>query len=477
MHAADTLHTGGGIADNAHVDTLTQAGPGAMHWVFDAGFPPDRNPDRGIALAREGAHSRPRVVHAGGDATGKSLVAALADRVRATPSIRLMPSTMALELIRTKGRVTGVRAYRRGVGMVAVPAAAVVLATGGTGMLWSETTNPAEATGDGLALAARAGAVLGDLEFVQFHPTALSVNRDAGGARLPLLTEALRGAGAILLDQDRQPLMRHEHPMGDLAPRDVVARAIHRRRVEGQAVFLDLRPALGGRTDEFPQAVAACRAAGLDPFEEPVPVTPAAHYHMGGIVADVDGRTSVPGLWACGEAANTGVHGANRLASNSLIEALVWARRAAAAVRRELVTGTPHRPVADIALSAVCAVPDEAETVKRLRRIMSRHVGIVRDGEGLAAALAELESLEDRQRGEGGATAGDYEQVRRAVELKNMLLAARMIALAALRRTESRGAHCRGDHPVSSTAWARRQTVTVDDLNPPVPRAVPASQK
>jgi L-aspartate oxidase len=355
LHAADTLAVAGGLGDARRVDLLTTEGPARMAELVRLGAAFDRadgapDNDRGpaadraagtpFALGREAAHSRRRILHAGGDATGRELVRALTDAVRRAPNVRVEEECFAVDLVvepaaRQGGsRVAGLLALDRDGRRVLHLAGATVLATGGSGQLYLHTTNPPEVTADGLAMAARAGARLADLEFVQFHPTALAV---AGGGRLPLLTEALRGEGAVLVDGAGRRFMLEEHPLAELAPRDVVARAIHRRLAAGEGVFLDARVAIGDRFPErFPTVFQAARDAGLDPRREPLPVVPAAHYHMGGVVTDERGRTSLPGLWACGETAATGVHGANRLASNSLLEALVFGARVAGDLARRL---------------------------------------------------------------------------------------------------------------------------------------------
>lgn len=446
-HADDTVRAGAGLADSSRVTGLVRDGVEAMENLLAQGFPADRGSDGDLALGQEGAHSAPRIVHAGGDRTGAALVTTLLDQVVRSPGVEILAGTVAVDLVVAGGRIAGVLAHNED-GWLVPESPAVVLATGGAGALWAATTNPPEATGDGLALAARAGASLGDLEFMQFHPTALDVDTSAG-ARLSLLTEALRGAGAQLVDRDGRAFMADEHPLGDLAPRDQVARAIWRRRLAGEPVFLDLRQVLavqGG--DAFPTAVATCRAAGLDPFAAPVPVTPAAHYHMGGVVADGRGRTMVAGLWACGEVANTGVHGANRLASNSLLEALVWARRVANDVAH--TTAAPQR--VDIEVPTITNMNGVDGAV---RDVMSRYVGIVRDGARLAVATTVLDALEIG----GGTVAATAENVRRWSDRRNMVLAARLITLAARRREESRGAHTRQDFPRQRRAWARRQVI------------------
>lgn len=442
-HAADTRYAGAGLTVPERVDQLVRDGQGAVAQLIAAGFPADRGPDGAVQLGREGAHGRARIIHAGGDATGRILVDSLLARVAAAPSITIETGMRAVDLVVHRGRVTGVLVH--GPQGWDVRPGPVVLACGGAGALWAETTNAPESVGAGLALAARAGAVLADLEFMQFHPTALAV----GGSRLPLLSEALRGAGARLLDAQGRAFMADEHELADLAPRDVVARAIGRRRQGGEAVYLDLRPALAER--DFPQAVAACAAHGLDPHREPVPVTPAAHYHMGGVAADLDGRTSLDGLWAIGETAATGVHGANRLASNSLLEALVMGRRAAMALA--------DRPAGRPGPVSAPEVRDFGDTAGRVQALMTTAVALTRDETGLVAALHDLGQLPPPPAG-----ATDVDAWARA---RDMLLAGRLIALAALRRRESRGAHYRADHPQPRTDWAFRQELTLADLAAP----------
>ncbi len=471
QHAADTLRAGGELSERHVVESVVRDGMEAVREIIAAGFRADRSPDGSLALGREGAHSRSRIVHARGDTTGPALVATLLDRVSRTPSIELLPATLALDLLVENGRIAGLFAYRSGAGPIVFATPSIVLATGGAGSLWLETTNPAEATGDGLALAARARAQLADLEFVQFHPTALIPRVRSAGARLPLMTEALRGAGARLLDARGIPFMSREHALGDLAPRDVIARAIWRRRSAGEPVVLDLRPvfANGGR-DAFPQALALCREAGYEPLRAPVPITPAAHYHMGGVLADEGGRTSIPGLWACGEIASTGMHGANRLAGNSLLEALVSAHRVADALRRCATSRHERAPGTSASSLMLHQFGDEPLDAlrERLRTLMSRHVGIIRHGAGLSSATAMLEQLQEEFEAQGSPASPDrqheFERIRSWSELGNMLLVSRLVTLAALRRTESRGAHFRSDFPHSRENWMHRQIMSVADL-------------
>ncbi len=471
-HAADTLSAGAGLSDPESALRLAEEGVDNLQWLVDEGVPFDRAVDGTLALAREAAHGYARIVHAGGDATGRILMQALIKRVRATRSITVLEDTFAHDLMVSDGQVQGLVAYHPKKGWAYHYASQVVLATGGIGMTWWHTSNPIESTGDGLAMAARAGAKLADLEFVQFHPTALAVKNETNGASLPLLTEALRGAGALLLDESGYRFMVSEHPAAEMAPRDVVARAIEKRTRAGHRVYLDLRPVLtGGHSASFPQAIEASKRAGFDPGTEPLPVIPAAHYHMGGVQTDQRGRTSIDGLWACGEVAATGVHGANRLASNSLLEAMVYARRVAADIRSHpgsqnkqalLAPATPNIPA-----NTACA------ELKRIfdatRELMSRHVGVLRSGDGLETAFSQLSKFDRQLRDLSDRYAphdpSSADTVVRWSETRNLLLIARLVTLAALQREESRGAHYRDDHPISTREWQRHQTLTVDELD------------
>ncbi len=470
-HAEDTLSAGAGLSDPRRALALTREGADSLGLLIHEGVPFDRALDGTLELAREAAHGRPRIVHAGGDATGRVIMSALIERARRTPSINILRSTFAHDLIVQDGVVRGLLVFERDRGWNCRHASQVVLATGGIGMAWWHTTNPAESTGDGLAIAARAGAELTDLEFMQFHPTALAVNVEAGKPNLPLLTEALRGAGALLVDDAGTRFMTSVHPAAELAPRDVVARAIEQRVREGNGVYLDIRPVIGnGHAGEFPEAIHACRDAGLDPARDLLPIVPAAHYHMGGIHVDDDGHTSLQGLWACGEAANTGVHGANRLASNSLLEAVVYARRVAGGIRR----GRTSRdelplPIPDAPRVPLPGTDEELEAiVASTRKAVSKHVGIVRSGPGLQHALEQLRALEGRlgkvATGDLHDSVGSYDRALRWSEAHNLVLVAQLVALAAFDREESRGAHYREDFPEPLPEWRRHQSLTVDRL-------------
>jgi L-aspartate oxidase len=434
-HTADTITAGAGLCEPNAVAAILADGPAAVASLRRRGAVFDAAADGTLARGREGGHSAFRVLHAGGDATGAEVERALADTAR-RERIPVLEQHLAAQVLLTwSGAAAGllVLAAAGRPGLVRAPA--VLLATGGLGQLYEVTSNPAVATGDGLALALAAGAQTADVEFVQFHPTVLYSDAGPRGTA-PLVTEALRGEGAILVDATGAPVMAGVHPLADLAPRDVVAAAITRRMAQAPGgvddhVFLDAT-GLGPDTlrRRFPSVRAACLAAGVDPARQPIPVTPAAHYHCGGVLTDLHGRTSVPGLYAAGEVARTGLHGANRLASNSLLEALVMGERAASAIaarpaRRRLPEPRPA--------SAPPAAADPGE----LRRLMTRHAAIGRDRAGLAAALTGLAQPVPQA---AAASRAGYEAAF-------LTLAARAVLAAAAERAESRGCHVRTDYP------------------------------
>jgi L-aspartate oxidase len=414
LHAEDTIKAGAGLVDPAIAHLIAEEGPARVMDLLALGVPFDRTPDGQLAQSLEAAHSRPRVVRVSGDLAGKAIMDALIAAARAAPHIEIIENVSALALLQdANGEVRGALCMTP-TGEEKIEAAETVLAAGGAGGLYAVTTNPPSAMGQGFAMAARTGALIADPEFVQFHPTAIDVGRDPA----PLATEALRGEGAHLVNG------RGDAFVSDLAARDVVARAIHVEREAGRGAFLDARAAVGERfPSHFPTVFAACMSAGLDPRTTPIPVAPAAHYHMGGIAIDMWGRATLDGLWAVGECTASGAHGANRLASNSLLEAVVFAHRIAARLRDS--AATRKAPLAPA--HAPPPLPDAARA--ELRTLMQTHAGVVRRREGLALALDRVAALCDAH-GESHA-----------------LFAARTILNAALARKESRGAHFRSDHP------------------------------
>ncbi|HXU31355.1 MAG TPA: L-aspartate oxidase [Thermoanaerobaculia bacterium] len=442
LHAADTMAAGAGLNDPDVVAILTSEGPRRVEALLALGARFDRDSGGQLSLGREAAHSRRRILHAHGDATGAEMVRTLSAAVDQAPEVEVFERTFAIDLATIDGAVVGVVAEHPDGRLVLHAAPAIVLATGGLGRLYARTTNPVESTADGLAMAARAGARLVDVEFVQFHPTALA----AGADPMPLLTEALRGEGAILIDDLGERFMVGEHPDAELAPRDVVARAIWRRLAAGRTVFLDATKAVGENFPErFPTVFEICRRQGLDPRHQPVAVSPAAHYHMGGIDVDASGRTSLPGLWACGEVSATGAHGANRLASNSLLEALVFGARVADDLRRPRVARPRRHPEIEAAAGAAeipAGIEEDrsAKIVAEIRALMWDKVGLMRDEAGLTAALARLDEIA-------------LEEPELSGEARNLLCAGRLVTAAALARRESRGGHYRSDVPEPDPAW------------------------
>lgn len=450
-HAADTIAAGAGIVDPTVALTIAREARARILDLADLGVPFDRGDGGGFVLSREAAHNANRVVRVSGDRAGLAIMQALIARVKETPSITVLDDYAAIGLETAGGRVTGLKVMRTAQGsdgqaeVDVIPAVAVVLATGGIGSLFALTTNPATARGEAMAFAARAGAVIADAEFVQFHPTALDVGIDPA----PLATEALRGEGAVLVNRAGERFMTALSQRAELAPRDIVARGVFAEIKAGRGAFLDCRTHPGAAmASAFPTVTAFCAAAGLDPGRDLLPIAPAAHYHMGGIATDVNGRTSLSGLWAAGEVASTGLHGANRLASNSLLEAVVVGARVAADIAAHVAIG----PAAAIRPTAPAQQNDMATrdaAIARLRRTMTDDVGVVRDAAGLVRALAVIAAIE----AEASATAD--------APLSNMALAARLIATSALFRTESRGGHQRADYPAPLPVFARRSFVRV----------------
>jgi L-aspartate oxidase len=438
-HAADTIAAGAGLVDEHVAHGLAREAPARIDDLLRYGVPFDRDLEGRLAVGQEAAHSARRIVHVQGDRAGQAILAALTAAVRATPSIRVIEGYLAEELFTENGAVTGLR-LRSADDPVARPvtiaAGAIVLATGGSGHLYAVTTNPPEARGLGLAIAARAGALIADPEFVQFHPTAIMVERDPA----PLATEALRGEGAVLINGKGERFMQSVDRLAELAPRDVVARGVFAEVAAGRGAFLDARDALGARfAEKFPTVHASCIAAGIDPARAPIPVAPAAHYHMGGIAVDARGRSSLQGLWAAGEVSCTGAHGANRLASNSLLEAVVYAARIAEDIFGQEVASPAHR--AEPPVPRNCAFP--ARAAQNLRAMMTSHVGVIRDRARLAEAVRSFAAIE-RDTGN--------------IALRNMATSALLVAASALLRQESRGGHHRSDYPALSPIARRTMT-------------------
>ncbi|NVN35817.1 L-aspartate oxidase [Komagataeibacter swingsii] len=429
LHAADTLAAGAGLCDATVVDRVTAAGPAAVERLTGLGVQWDRQADGGLQLGLEAAHGRRRIVHAGEDTTGATIMRALVARVRQTPRITVVEHAHARDLLIHDGGVVG-GVLVVGGRTVTLSTPAVVLATGGVGGLFADTTNPAGATGSGLAMAARAGAVLGNMEFVQFHPTALSAGPE--GQRLCLVSEAVRGEGAILIDETGARFT------DELATRDSVSRAVWRHMMDGHSVYLDARTALGAAFPRhFPAISALCAAHGIDPATQPIPVRPAAHYHMGGVMVDPMGRTGVTGLWAAGEVACTGLHGANRLASNSLLEAVVFGTWIGQQLDDSLSLATTQPDVPLFPSEPAPATPS-----LNLRRIMSRHAGVIRSGDGLRGGLKKIMPIVNTDAG----------------------LVCAAILLAALLRRESRGGHFRSDYPHAG-AMATPSRFSLADLD------------
>ncbi|MDX6759628.1 MULTISPECIES: L-aspartate oxidase [Streptomyces] len=461
QHLDDTLVAGAGLCDEEAVRLLVTEGPDAVRRLIDTGAVFDTSAETGeIELTREGGHHRRRIAHAGGDATGAEISRALVEAVHAA-GIETVENALVLDLLQdAQGRTAGVTLHVMGEGqhdgVGAVHAPAVILATGGMGQVFSATTNPSVSTGDGVALALRAGAEVSDLEFVQFHPTVLFLGPDAEGQQ-PLVSEAVRGEGAYLVDADGVRFMVGQHELAELAPRDIVAKGIMRRMQEqgAQHMYLDARH-FGARMWEqrFPTILAACRSHGIDPVTEPIPVAPAAHYASGGVRTDLHGRTTVPGLYACGEVACTGVHGANRLASNSLLEGLVFAERIAADITsREHGGGGPGVPVPSTGPLQPAAARYE------IQRIMTDGAGVLRSAASLEAAADALEGLYAAALNDLEAHGKTAEPGVDTWEATNLLCVARVLVAAARRREETRGCHWREDHPDRDDARWRRHLV------------------
>ena len=446
QHEKDTLVAGAGLCDLPAVKVLVSEGPEAVRKLIARGAVFDKSETGEIALTREGGHLRNRILHAGGDATGAEVSRALLAAVSNDPGIEVIEHALVLDALKTKaGRVCGVTIHvigegsRDGVGQIL--ARAVVLATGGLGQVYSQTTNPSVSTGDGVALALRAGADVADVEFIQFHPTVLYMGEGSRGQQ-PLISEAVRGEGAFLVNDRGERFMRGVHPLADLAPRDIVAKEISRQMLITGAhhVWLDARN-IKDFSERFPTIYASCTDIGIDPARDLIPVAPASHYASGGIRTDLNGHSSVPGLYAVGETACTGAHGANRLASNSLFEGLVFGAR----IAEDIAANLPQQqePAAQDAIDFLLSPSIRGE----LQRAMSKGASVVRSEKSLHETLATLEKLK---------SATTIFANLDAWETTNLYLLATAIVRSALERTESRGSHWREDFPQASDAWTKR---------------------
>lgn len=451
LHLQDTLNAGDGLCNEQAARVLVEDAPERIEELIAWGTQFDRDGTK-LTFGREGAHSRNRILHAHGDSTGREIQRALYVKAKTLPEISVREFEFSTDLLVEDGRVCGVRVMDDSGHQSTIQASAVLLATGGMGQLYANTTNPPVATGDGVAMAYRAGADVTDLEFVQFHPTALYLKK----APRFLLSEALRGEGAYLRNMEMSRFMGKYHPMGELAPRDVVARAIMHElehvRAKDPVVYLDLTHLNSAHIQKrFPRIYQTCLQYNIDITEELVPIRPAAHYAMGGVKTDLDGRSSLPGLYAAGEAAGTGVHGANRLASNSLLEGLVFGARAGKKMRDELKISPKAAPgLAPAAYSnGPVSLPVES-AITQLQELMWKEVGIVRAGAGLKSAIQRIEELRNQVSMPHG---------RREFEARNMHIAGLLVARAALAREESRGAHYRTDFPDHNDAKFKKHSV------------------
>jgi L-aspartate oxidase len=440
-HTADTLMAGGGIVDEAITLGMAREAGDRVRDLLSFGVPFDKDLEGHLVQSREAAHSERRIVRVRGDMAGAAIMQALIAAVRQTPSITVHEGFTAAHLLTEGAKVTGVAARDEDGNLMHYHASDVVLATGGIGHLYAMTTNPKEACGNGISMAALAGAVIADAEFVQFHPTAIAIGRDPA----PLATEALRGEGATLVNKAGKRFMQKLHKDAELAPRDIVARGVFAELQAGRGAFLDCRDAIGDRFAEaFPTVFATCQSVGINPAKDVIPIAPAEHYHMGGVLTSAEGRSSVEGLWAIGEVASTGVHGANRLASNSLLEAIVFAARVAEALPAVLGSvAITHHGKAEI-------IPFDPDLVDMLRQTMTDHVGVIRNKTGLVTAIWTL---------------ADIEATGEATEVTAMARAALFVAAAAYRREESRGGHYRSDYPEANPALAHRSNFTWDDIS------------
>lgn len=438
-HVQDSMQAAAGIADAKAVEFIIGQAQKVIQFLEQHGIEFDHQMDGHYALSREAAHSRARVARVKGDLTGPAIMAVLGEKILRKNNVTVHTNWQIIDLNQQDGKVKGAWLIAPNGQIQYFPARAVIMATGGVGYLYRTTSNPVTAIGEGIACAARAGALLADMEFVQFHPTTIAAGLDPS----PLATEALRGEGAILINRHGERFMPAIDPLAELAPRDVVARAIFAQIQNGHGAFLDCRQAIGEKfADKFPKVFALCQQAGIDPRTTPIPVEPAAHYHMGGVVTDLRARTSLEGLWACGEVACTGAHGANRLASNSLLEAVVMARQAAADITAQTAKNFAIAASPQPAINSA----DNPTITSEIRQIMRDMAGVIRHRQGLDNAYAQLTGL--HRPGIG-------------FRADNMVCVAKLIVAFAQKRQESRGSHFRSDYPNPQDSWAKRQIMTL----------------
>ena len=448
-HVHDTMVAGDGIVDERIARIMAAGAVDRVTDLLAFGVPFDRDLAGKLETSREAAHSESRIVRVRGDMAGRAIMEALVGAAREAGHIRFMEGHVVETLHVEDGRAVGLTSKSRaGRGrQLRTDGSAIVMAAGGIGHLYAITTNPTEARGGGIGMAARAGVTMADMEFTQFHPTGIDVGLDP----TPLATEALRGHGATLINRDGERFMVPIHPDAELAPRDVVARGIFREVLAGRGAFLDCREAVPRFAEEFPTVHGYCVAAGIDPAREAIPVVPAAHYFMGGIAADEDGLTSLEGLFACGEVSSTGAHGANRLASNSLLEAVVFSSRVATHLHGALPPATAPAGFSDGGVSdPVAETHHDTTAMTELRRTMSRCMGVLRDEAGMTECLRLIARLER----------GDITE-----RFRNVLATAKLMTVSALRREESRGGHFRTDYPNESEALRRRSEITVEEAD------------
>ncbi len=443
-HAMDTVNAGDGIVDADIAAFVTQAAKEHVLELADVGTPFDRTPSGDFVMSKEAAHGFARVVRVKGDQAGAAIMKTLIAEVQNTPSITVIEGASALDLIVKDNEMQGVVVSENNHAPYVIQAKTYLLAAGGAGSLYLKTTNPPSVRGLALGMAGRAGALIADAEFVQFHPTAMDVGIDPN----PLATEALRGEGAILVNKHGERYMLDVHKDAELAPRDIVARANFHQHQAGNVPMLDTREAIGAQIkDEFISVYRYCEQAGIDPIKEMIPIVPAAHYHMGGVATDKTGRSSVEGLWVSGEAASTGLHGANRLASNGLLEALVYAATCAGGMMQTIDAGLGQSFVSDLVMPDLGYEGVNDAAVMELRQIMSDKVGVIRNGDDMAQALRDLRDLDARF----GAVSTNFD---------NMLAAATLITAAAYNRYESRGGHYRTDFPEKDENLRHRTEIT-----------------